>query len=118
MNDKTIELINGLAAKLGVTTEYLWAVLVAGKRVEGIVEAIFAVVLIGVTYAFYRIGKWGFYCEDTSYDSPKGPALCAGIIGGPISAIIALALISFAAIDLLAPEYAALREIFSMMRPK
>lgn len=49
MNDKTLELLEKLSAKLGTTSEFLWGVLVKQAKIEAITSALWAVIFFAAT---------------------------------------------------------------------
>ena len=70
MNDQTAQLLNQLAQKLGVTTTYLWAVLVKEARIEAISETVWVLFAIGLVVGIVRYWKWVKTLDRYDTDSP------------------------------------------------
>lgn len=54
MNEQTVQLLNGIAAKLGTTTEYLWGVLLKQAPIDAAIDLAIILFWVGL---FYFTGK-------------------------------------------------------------
>jgi len=54
MNEKTMEMLTKLAEKFGITTEYLWGVLLKQALIAGIIELATVLVLVTVLWVCFR----------------------------------------------------------------
>lgn len=117
MNEKTTELIEKLAAKLGTTAEHLWEVLVNQAPIyaasKGTMVVLMAVVCAVLAVKCVRHIKRAFSAEGE--DETNRNALSAMICG---LSLAVLATISFTNVDLslimagfFNPEYWALNEV-------
>jgi hypothetical protein len=112
MNPEVAKVVQQLADKLGVTAQYLWAVLVRGNRVEGAIAALFVAVAVAIIYVGYRLVQKANAPE--VYDGfGYGMAGVTSLILG----IIMFLLCSHEAImGIFCPEYGALHDILSRLR--
>lgn len=116
MNEQTNELLRDLAARLGTTTEYLWAVLVAGQRVEGIASLSLGVALLAVAVASCVLIHRGLILIDYYQTEDRGFAYAlGGAIVGATTTLIGIYSLYDAGRMLLAPEYMALKSLLSMI---
>jgi Mn2+/Fe2+ NRAMP family transporter len=110
MNDKTLELLQALAQKLNVTTEYLWAALIKQAYIEGITILIldFIFILIAIKLIPHTKNK-----ELANTDAEMKRIGCITLIIG----IIIFVLISSAVIPtkLFNPEFEALSYILKQL---
>jgi hypothetical protein len=110
MDDKTLQALTTLAAKLGTTAEYLWGVLLKQAPISGVVGLLAdAALLYAVYFAWTRLLK----VEFTGYDSDikKGGAYLGLFIGSALCLVAALGNLPIEVAALLNPEYWALRQI-------
>lgn len=112
MNEETLQRLDALAAKLNVTGEYLWAVLVAQARVAVIQDAVMAVV--GCVLLFLSRWLWRQRSQERSWDNDSWELGC-GVFLVAGSALLIIALTSIWT-PLLNPEYYALSKVFAAMR--
>lgn len=57
MNEKTTELIEQLAQKLGTTTEYLWGVLINQASISAITDLIYIVMSVVVGVVLFKLHR-------------------------------------------------------------
>lgn len=118
MNEKTSQLIEQLATKLGTTSEYLWGVLLKQAQVQVISDIVFIVIVSILIIILWKVylyaARNGAYSEATTE--------MTFVYGFPtILAAIALFCMSVAALHdlfqlptlILNPEYWALKEILN-----
>lgn len=98
-------LLEKLAEKLGTTSSYLWSVLIKQAFIDGILSIIFCVLIAIWTYALWYDG----YDEGTAY------AFTMAVIAVLICALVMLYNIPTAFLN---PEYWALKEVLSAIKPK
>lgn len=122
MDDKTAQLLEKLAAKLGTTTEYLWGVLVKQSAFSATIDLIYFIssIILGIvifTYhrKFSKKIEEGRYA-DTMYDKHDGNIIIPMII----FTIIFLVLFIYGICSIpniingfFNPEYWALKEILN-----
>lgn len=115
MDQKTAEMLERLAAKLGTTAEQLWAVLIAQARVEVLKNSLLIVAVLVVTTLVFN--GWR-KCRA----EPRGPfddsmfGWTAGLITASIVAFFVLGIAGSNLIDAaLHPEYWALSRIFGAL---
>lgn len=121
MDDKTFAALQALAAKLGTTAEYLWALLIKGLPVEGAVHLFFSTLLIapliaGTTYGFMRFGK---DIKSNDYHTADGALSWMFLVGPCVFFLFVVCLstdIPGAVTKIVAPEYAALKYILGAVR--
>jgi len=118
MEQELTQLLRELAAQLGTTTEYLWAVLIKQALLEGLKSFVFVAVTVGVLLsikpAWGRL-KWDDYGElEDKQNSSLTWAIVASVAGLFMS--IGLIFAIQTAIDaLMNPEYWALKEILYLI---
>lgn len=85
MNKETLQLIDKLAAKLGVATDYLWSVLIKQAFVSGITDIIQYVVIVAL--CIFLIKKHKHFCNKDNkwsyYEMEDGlgiPMTIAGVV--------------------------------------
>ena len=82
--DALLQRLDALAAKLGVTAQYIYGVYVAQARVEAVRDTLCAVcwlvlsVLLGY-FACYRLVKWARLDHESSDET--WPYVCGGLAG-------------------------------------
>lgn len=125
MNEKTEQLLQSLADKLGTTTEYLWTILVNQAKFDVIVSliqmAFMAAFIIATVKIHFKLAKelptdpndkWSRY--ESLYGKYEEAASIPMIIAGIVCIIMVLCFLS-GFNDLVAaifnPEYWALRQI-------
>jgi hypothetical protein len=112
MNDKTLALLQALAQKLNVTTEYLWATLIKQSYIDGITLLILDFIFILIAIKLIPHTKKEAY-EDTDTDAElKRIGYIAFIIG-----IIIFVLVSGSMIptNFFNPEFKALSYILKQL---
>ena len=113
MDEKTTELLNQLATKLGTTTEHLWGVLTAQAKVDIAQDLLASVFMLGFMLFLLKLHDRFLNWWRDDY----GVAPLAFIIGIPVGFFLLAALIAiFESIvqiptKLFNPEYFAFREI-------
>lgn len=110
--------LDAVAAKLGTTTEYLWKVLVKQGYVEGIAQLVSIPALLLLAYMGYRLSKKLYQMgEDDGWNGP-GPVFGSAFLYLGIGAAIFLAMGNayFGLLQLLNPEYFALRQILQAIK--
>lgn len=120
MNDKTSELLQQLATKLGTTIEHLWAVLIRQAYISAITDLIQDAIIISVVIVAYRLTvKWLSSKGDTSWDDwldDRIPTLIVAVAGWGILGIFLVALFLCFPETLtkfINPEYWALQQVLS-----
>lgn len=117
MNDKTAELLQKLASKLGTTTEYLWQVLVNHAPIAAVNELISLIICIVYGIILLKIHKK--LCKEDAYDTYDfpfaGAAMVVASIVFVVYAIISLLDISDIVNGFFQPEYWALHKIFELI---
>src|SRR5438105_3618736 len=104
MNPETQKMLQGMADKLGVTVQYLWAVLVRGNRVEGAI--LFGFVGLGVVVGIFSffIFREGFkVLKKNNYDAE--PYLWFGGFAAGVSALLIICFSYWAVMGTFCPEY-------------
>jgi len=114
-------LLEKLAEKLGTTSTYLWGVLVKQAFIDGILSIVFCVLVAVWTFALCRV-HISFMKKD-KYDGYGNGSIRSFIMG--MLAILTLFLLIAVLICLyniptafLNPEYWALKEVLSAIKPK
>ena len=115
MNDQTVQLLNQLAQKLGVTTTYLWAVLVKEARIEAISETVWVLFVIGLVVGIVRYWKWVKTLD--RYDA-DGPVVFGIIVSDVIFVFVIIVLCNVSDIptQLLNPQYWALDQVLQAIK--
>lgn len=114
MDDKMVALIEKLAAKLGTTSEYLWAVLTKQALISGITDiaqyiALAVVVCLVVRYR-EKLNEFG---SDNEFIFVM---MCAGGIVLAIVCVVAFFCIGNTVSALFNPEYWALKQVLSVVK--
>lgn len=120
---KAMEMLGALASKLGVTTEYLWSVLVKQGKYEAISDLVFCLV---VGLIVWRVIKWapGAFkaFRESDFDKEEGVTvmraalLVLGVCGTAILAIIALTTLPSIITNFFNPEYFALQKVMEILK--
>lgn len=114
MDEKALEALRELAAKLGTTSEHLWRVMLEAQKYEAILSGIWTLVCIVGIVACWKLFKWG--CANDTYSNENG--IIAKVAGGMIGAILVLpTTANFNAMvrALLMPEYQALQQVLRLL---
>ncbi len=116
MNEQTSKLIEQLAAKLGTTADYLWAVLVRQAAIHSIINLIEFVVIIAIGFIIYPIITKFYRNNEFGYNI--GPDMLVIITVGTWSILFVTCLFSINGIitGFLNPEYWALQEILDTLK--
>lgn len=120
MNEEILKRIDLLAAKLGVTADHIWAVLVKQARVEAaewIIWSLFWFILSG---ACAYMSRWLYKLEKTgnrSHEVEEAYFLFAAVPSG-IAFVIAAGCLANILTLFVNPEYWALKQIMEMMKGK
>lgn len=111
MEQKIIEVIDTLAEKLGVATEFLWPILIRQAYVEGIMALFWAIVFFFIIIVCFTGFKEGIRLDEKGYDeSPAALMTISALVG--LGAFVALAMYIKEGISiLLNPEYWAIQQI-------
>jgi len=111
--EKIAELLQGLADQLGTTVPYLWEVLVRQAYVTGLLNIIYAAVLLLISVIAYRLTiKFTKKAKDTPRGYWEIPATAAGM--ACFGCVIAPPIMVYHAVIALAnPEYWALQKILA-----
>lgn len=122
MNDNTTKLLQELAAKMGTTTEYLWAVLLKQAHISAITSlfqyaiiALAGILLYKLHIKFSMKDKNGtslYYRKETALEMPM--VLCAVALG--LISIFSFMTIGDVVNGLVNPEYWALDQIISKLK--
>lgn len=92
MNDKTQQLLQEFATKLGTTVEHLWEVLVKQAWIEGMQDAVFVAIVLTIWGALtFYVRKfhryfWKDYAED-KYSNKIGMIVTAWVVYAVMSCI-------------------------------
>lgn len=122
MDDKTLQALTDLAAKLGTTAEYLWGVLMKQAPISGVVDllvcAAWVVGMVGWAKFVRRKTTAPPKTDDDRYphadwndDAGVGLAWVSVVIGAGITALVIGSHLSTIVAALVNPEYWALRQI-------
>lgn len=130
MNEKTEQLLEKLAEKLGTTSEYLWQILLNQAKYDAITSFIQMAFMAGFIYATIKIHLWlmkelpkpadsdRWYSKRTGYDKYEEPAIVGMVLAGITSIILLLFFLS-GFNELIAavfnPEYWALNRILNAL---
>lgn len=111
--------LDALAAKLGVVTSHLWAVLVRQQQVQFLVDLLYTVVTVaGVVVAAVLLRNFLRKFKATNDEMWAGGAFAAGvvllIVG--ICACVNIASLMDSVGRLMNPEYYALRSLMRLMQ--
>ncbi len=109
MNEQTLELLRELSAKLGVSAEHLWSVLVTGAYFDGIWFAVLAGLLF---VAMIICSVCALRC-DWYQDEPAPQFLVACAASALVFGLMSL---YGAAVRLSMPEYSALDYLLRILR--
>jgi len=102
--------VDALAAKLGVTVEYLWPHLVRYEQVLGASVVLAAMFFLGVTAVFVRWFRSVEAASDSNYITDEGTSLMiAGVISAIASAILVILAFTIGLPGIFAPEAVAFR---------
>lgn len=102
--------VDALTAKLGVTAEHLWGVLVRQAIVQAVTDAILVGLLIVVGLVAYKAAVWAMGKVD---DDDAWGVLLFVSIAVVIGCIVAVPILSVVAVrEAMNPEYWAFRSLF------
>lgn len=124
MNEQTATLVTQLAAKLGTTSEYLWAVLLKQAPVQGWIMAVEYIVTFAVIYAVWKWRDSLSAAIKWCFEEGEGSAILCfiglGIVG--IASTVWLIACMFGITDIITafvnPEYWALKQVLAAVKPK
>jgi hypothetical protein len=121
MNEHAAALLHNLAAKLGTTSEYLWAVLVKQAPISSFItlgEYALVAVLFATLYRF-RLQIGGFM-RDWFAEEEVSAFFASAIAGLTLAVLLIACLLSFSSMltGFLNPEYWALKEVLSAVKSK
>lgn len=105
------DVIDHLATKLAVPTAHLWAVLIRQQRIDVIECAIFLPLVALAVWGYVRL--WKKYHDDDDY----AIGFFIGGIALAIVMVIAVGWILTAVGEVANPEYYALKEVLSALKP-
>ena len=117
MNEKIqqelLQRLDAIAAKLGVTVEYLWRILVKQAQVEAVYSGLY--IIAGLATAWVSVKGWRFVFKQLHSEKSDASDLWLGILP------TALALFFFANglkifTQLLNPEFWAFQRLLEMIR--
>ena len=111
--DKVIEVIDKLAAKLGVAADHLWGVLIAQARIDFISSVLQYALLLLVCYGMLRWARW---CAKPGVDEMAWLGFAIPAVGVVVLLSIALFSIPLVLASLFNPEYWALHQILGMVK--
>jgi len=122
MNEKTEQLLQQLADKLGTTTEYLWKILVSQARYDAIISGIQMAFMFAIIYWTIKL-HIRFSKEDDNgrsvYYNKEELAVIPMILAG-ITSIIMIVFFLSGFNDLVSsifnPEYWALNKVMQMLK--
>ena len=111
MNEKTLQALEVLAAKLGTTSEYVWGILLTQAKVYAITQSVllltFGVLLLWLFFAVKKNTKeWGMFDSDTAW-----AVVLVLSISFVVWSIFAMESILIAILN---PEYWALSQILKL----
>ena len=112
--DRIQPVLNELATKLGVTSEYLWRILIKQQYVEGgIALFFFLIISIGIGQWVIRFGikNW----ENDGVPDNTSALWMMGMVVFIISIVICIPIVIQNFVN---PEYQALKNIFELILPK
>ena len=115
MNDQTLQLLSALAEKIGITTEYIWIVLVKQAPISGIID------LLVVTFWIFCIWISFKFIKRKTVDEDIDAVLWGYMVWGVISAVILIVIgrcISDQISSIINPEYWALQKITGLIKLK
>lgn len=131
MNDKTLEMLQAMAATLGTTAQHLWAVLVRQALVDGITNlfliagwliTLIAFCKLHLYFSKIRTGdKEDRYSRDASlYETYEAAAIAPMVLVGLVLTIVSICMI-FDVIpstitDFVNPEFAALKYVLGHLK--
>lgn len=120
MNEKTEQMLQDLAAKLGTTTEYLWTILVNQAKYDIIVSVIQMALMFAVVYWTIKL-HLRFSKKDEDGDTlywKKEEVLVIPMVFAGIASVLCIVFFLDGFNDLISaifnPEYWALKRIFNM----
>lgn len=121
MNDKTLEALAVLAAKLGTTAEYLWGVLLKQAPIQAVSDIVVCVAwIVGAALTWGFVKRKTTLPVDTDYQPPRPEWQSDAAVGCGWGLAIGVALVAALVVGvnlpgivtaLLNPEYWALRQI-------
>ena len=122
MDDKTLQALTALAAKLGTTAEYLWGVLLKQAPITGVVDLLVCAAWVAglvfwakfvqrKTTAPPKTDDERYPRADWNDDAGVGLAWVSVVIGAGITALVIGSNLSTIVAALVNPEYWALRQI-------
>ena len=121
MDDKTLQALTTLAAKLGVTAEYLWGVLLRQAPITGAIDLAVLVTWVAMAVYLLRLVRRKTTkpkkTEETQYPGAEWEeevailAYCGVMAYALITALIVASNLSIVAAALMNPEYWALKQI-------
>ena len=116
MNDETAKVIDGIAAKLGTTTEYLWGVLIRQAPISATITLVYFVVLLLIGFGLFRLHK--YFMKEDAYDNYNNDPMLLMIILS--AAWVILMVICFLNLDNIFigyfnPEYWAINKILNSL---
>lgn len=113
MNDKTIQLLEALAAKLGTTAEYLWGVLIRQAAVSATIDLV--CLLVAVTYLVVYTKWLRVVRKGDMFDNEATGVIMGGCVA-VIVFILALFCVSGVITGYMNPEYWALNKILDTIQ--
>lgn len=119
MNEKAIEMLEALAAKLNTSVEFLWSVLLKQAVVNGIFDLVTVIFFCAFGYGYYRFVQWSAKAKDDgSFMSDIGYPILLVIGGGTCAVFLASTpwYLYDATTSFLNPEYWAFKQIISTVR--
>lgn len=118
MNDKTADVLQSLAEKLGTTGDYLWNVLLKQAPIYAVTSTVEILLTVALTYGFVKSIPQAKKFLDGDYDILAGIYL---IVAGLVLAMLIVAAfftVGNIATAILNPEYWALDKVLSALRRK
>ena len=113
MNDKTLEFLNALAAKLGTTAEHLWAVLTKQAKFAAISDFILSAILVSAFILAARTTYVNTRTPDATPDNEYPRPKWDDEIGVSLAVVCTCALGLFAAISVCSAVGSALTAVFN-----
>lgn len=112
MNEKILEALQTLAAKLGVTAEHLWGVLIKQAPIDGTIDFIACVSLVYFNVAFLRLVVRKTLSDDPDWKEGDAIAAWGAVV---VLVIISSIIVWRNAVMIIAaffnPEYWALKQL-------
>ena len=115
MKEEMLKRLDAIAAKLNVTAEHLWAILVKQARVEALTDIFTVVGSLLVWFVAYKVVRWEFSRDDNDDDVSTG-AVLVSLAASFIALVASLIALYSLPTELLNPEYLAFRRLTELIK--